>query len=215
MANVNAPFGLKPVRMLSGAAWNQQATLYYIPSSDTNAYYLGDVVQTVAGGDTLTGAPQVQLAGTRGSAFTAGLTRGVVVGIGTSVSTPGGNFPGAFDPNNLAATFIPATKAVNYFVWVVDDPNVVYEIACDSGNFAASSYNKNAAFTVGNAPTAPANQSQTVLQTSSLNTTVTLPLRVIGAPNRQDNDLVSSTNPYAKAYVILNTQDLRGNSVGV
>ena len=42
MANVNAPFGLRPVQYLNGAAWNGQARMYYIYLSDTSAYAPGD-----------------------------------------------------------------------------------------------------------------------------------------------------------------------------
>ena len=40
MANVNAPFGLRPVKHTGGASWNQKTNVYYIPSGDTNAYII-------------------------------------------------------------------------------------------------------------------------------------------------------------------------------
>lgn len=207
MANTNTPFGLKPVKYHDGSPWNSAVNLYFIPSSDTNAYYIGDVVQGVAGGDPQTGLPAVTLYGTRGAGSTAGATRGVVVGFATAVSTPGGNLVGGFDPNNLAIVYVPATKAYGYYVYVVDDPAVIYEVQCDSGNFVAANYGKNAGLTIGLAPTAPQNQSTTVLTTASIAATATLPVKIFGGPNRPDNDLVSATNPYAKAYVTLNTAD--------
>ena len=83
MANTSAPFGLRPVRSLNGAPWNGAATLYYIPSTDTNAYNVGDVVASLAGGDVVSGASSVVLVGTRGAANTSGNSRGVIVGFGT------------------------------------------------------------------------------------------------------------------------------------
>ncbi len=212
MANVNAPFGLRPVKHLSGANWTQQVNLYYIPSTDTNAYFIGDAVQSAAGGDTLTGASAVTLYGTRNSASTSGAIRGVIVGIGTSVATPGGNFPGAFDPNNLNTVTIPGTKAYAYYVWVVDSPDVIFEGQSDT--IAATAFNKNAPLFVANAPTAPQNQSQSYVQGSAANTTQALPLRIIGAPWRIDNDL-TSPGTVAKVLVMINQHELSGNTAGV
>jgi hypothetical protein len=217
MANINAPFGLRPVKHLDGASWNQQVTMYYIPSTDTNAYYIGDVVQAAANGDPIYGASAVTLAGTRGTPFTSGNVRGVVVGIGTQVQTPAGSLPGMFDPNNLNVVYIPATKTQNYYVWVCDDPSVIYEIQADSGVLSTTSFNKNAAFT----PTANTStlttsggvlQSATVLQTSSAAVTSTLPLRLMGGKFQPDVDLTSG---YAVYYVKLNTPDLAAGTAGV
>lgn len=212
MANVNAPFGLKPALTGAGNPWNGQARMYYIPSTDNAAYYIGDVVVSAAGGDTLTGASAVTLFGTRNAASTTGAPRGVIVGIGTAVSTPGGNLPGAFDPNNLAQTFIPASKSYAYYVWVCDDPDTIFEAQADS--IASTAFNKNAPLFVANAPTAPVNQSVSYVQGSSAATTQALPLKIVGAPMRPDNDLTGS-GTYAKVYVRFNQHELLGNTAGV
>lgn len=216
MANVNAPFGLKPVKHFGGAAWNQQTTLYYIASSDTFQYGIGDVVISAATGDLTTGASGVTLAAARG-AVTTGNIRGVIVGMGTAVATPGGNLIGAFDPNNLNVVNIPATKTQAYYVWVVDDPTVVFECQADSGTLASTSLNKNIGYT-NTASTSSLTtaggvlQSATVLTTASAATTQALPLKVVGAPNAVDNDL---TTGYARFYVMINQHELMGNTAGV
>lgn len=217
MANINAPFGLRPSKAFSGSEMNQGVTMYYIPSSDTNAYYIGDIVQAAAGGDTLTGASAVTLAGTRGSAFTSGNVRGVIAGLGAQVVSSGGSQPGQFDPNNLNISFIPATKTQNYYVWVYNDfGNIVYEAQADSGTIATSSFNKNFAFM----PTASGSSltttggvllSNTVIQTSSAATTSTLPIRLIGGKFEPDNDLTSG---YAVWYVRLNNLDTISGTAG-
>ena len=212
MANLNAPFGLKPVKHLDGSSWNQQVTLYFIPLADTNTYYLGDVVVSAANGDLTTGASAVTLFGTRNAASTAGSPRGVVVGLGASVATPGGSSPQPFDPNNLNIVSIPATKLVNYYVWVCDDPTVIFEAQTDS--IANTAFNKNAPLFVGLAPTAPVNQSLTFVQGSAAAVTQTLPLRIIGAPFRIDDDLSAPGN-FAKVLVKFNQHELLGNTAGV
>jgi len=219
MANVNAPFGLRPAKHIGGASWNQQTTMYYIPSTDGNAFYVGDLVVSAAGGDATTGASAVTLAlnTNRSTNFTSGNLRGVIVGIGSAVTTSGGSFPGAFDPNNLNVSYIPATKSVGYYVWVVDDPTVIFEAQCDSGTLATTSYNKNIAFlptanTSSLTTTGGVLQSAGVLVTSTANTTSALPLKLIGAPNRPDNDL---TLGYATYYVQINQSEFGNNTAGV
>lgn len=213
MANRNAPQGLRPVKHIGGSEWNSQANLYFIPSTDTNAYFVGDAVVSVANGDVNSGASAVTLFGTRGAASTTGNIRGVIVGVGTAVPTPGGSSPQAFDPTNLNITYIPATKDKNYFVWVVDDPSVVFE--AQTNTIANTAFNKNAPLFVGALPTAPATvQSTSYVQGSAAATTQALPLKIVGAPYRIDNELASpGTN--AKVYVVINQHELAGNTAGV
>lgn len=214
MANTNAPFGLKPVKHLNGSPWNQQVNLYYIASADTAEYHLGDAVKSASGvaGDTVTGAPAVTLAGTRNAALTSGNLRGVIVGLGTAVNTPGGTFPQPFDPSNLSITYIPATKAQAYYAWVVDDPSVVFEAQTDT--LTSAPYNQNAPLFVANVPTAPKVDSSSYVQGSAAATTQALPLRILGGVNRVDNDL-SGTAQYAKLLVKINQHELANNTAGV
>ena len=212
MANLNAPVGLKPVKHLDGSSWNQQLTLYYIPSSDTNAFFIGDVVVSVANGDLITGASGVTLFGVRNAASTTGSPRGVVCGLGAQVNTPGGSSPQPFDPNNLNLISIPAVKTQNYYVWVCDDPTVIFEAQTDT--IANTAFNKNAPLFVGLAPTSPVNQSLTFVQGSAAAVTQTLPMKIIGAPFRIDDDL-SSPGTFAKVLVKFNQHELLGNTAGV
>lgn len=212
MANANTPVGLKPVRTVTGASWNGEATLYYIPSTDTAAYRIGDAVVSAAGGDVLTGASAVTLAGTRNAAMTSGNLRGAIVGIGIAAGNAGMAVPLAADPNALGTISIPATKTQNYFVWVADDPNIVFEMQTDT--IANTAFNKNCPLFVANDPSAPTFNSASYAQGSAANTTQALPLKIIGAPFRQDNDL-SSPGTYARIYVIINQHELAGNTAGV
>lgn len=212
MANTSTPFGLKPVKQLDGSAWNGAANLYYIPQADAFAYFIGDVVRTSADGNLLNGASAVTLFGTRNAAAVAGAARGVVVGIGTAVATPQGAQVGNFDPDNLSLVSIPAVKTKDYYVWVVDSPDVIFEVQTDT--IANTAFNKNAPLFVALAPTAPQNQSLSFAQGSAANTTQTLPLKIIGAPLRMDNELVSP-GTFAKVWVRFNQHELFGNTAGV
>lgn len=116
MANANTPYGLRPHGYLSGSPWNGQARMYCIPSSDGNAYAIGDPVK-VAGSADVKGIPTVVLM-TPGS----GMTGVIVAAAGTKYGASGG------DPTNLNTTIVPATKSKDYYVLVCDDPNVLYTV---------------------------------------------------------------------------------------
>lgn len=116
MANANTPFGLAPVQYLNGSPWNGQARRYYIPSSDGNAFAIGDAV-VLAGSADAKGVASITLA-TPGSALL-----GCIVGAGGLAY---GGMSG--DPNNLNTTVIPATKTKDYYVLVADDPNILFAV---------------------------------------------------------------------------------------
>jgi len=211
MANAAAPFGLRPSHSITGAQYNGQGRIYRIPSTDAVAYSIGDVVTEVAGGDVKTGASDVAIFGTRGSTSTSGNARGVVVGLASSAGSGGGAILGA-DPDNLGVMIIPATKTKDYYVLVCDDPHMIYE--AQTNTIASTAFNKNTGLAVGAAPTATSPNCKTIVDGASATTTSTLPIKIIGAPNRPDNDLTSpGTNAYI--WVMLNTSSLGDASAGV
>lgn len=212
MANANQPFGLRPYRNITGKN-DGQANVYRIPASDTLVYNIGDVVRTAAGGDLVSGCSDVILFGTRGAVSTTGNTRGVIVGLGTRAGTAGMSTVTGFDPTNLEAMSIPATKTKDYFVLVDDSPDTVFE-AQTTDTIAASAFNKNTGLAVGAAPSAGQVVSNTTVSGSTATTTITLPIKIIGAPNQLDNDL-TAPGTYSRILVMLNTHELSGNTVGI
>jgi hypothetical protein len=170
MANTNKPFGLAPVRTI-GATTTGQTTRYYIYSSDSDAYYIGDAVISAAQGDA---------AGTPGVAKALGTStlRGVIVGV-----EPANQLQGALagDALNLERTSIPATKTRAYYVYVDDNPATVFSIQGDATatNQVATNSNKNFSMTV-TAGATTVSDSATVLSSSTLNTTNTLNMKAMG-----------------------------------
>jgi len=204
MANPNAPSGLSPVAHLNGSKWNGQAHMYCILSADGNAYSVGDPVKTSANADA-NGIPAVTLA-SAGSPF-----RGVIVAVGTNAQ--GGPF---IDPTNLTLVSIPATKTKNYYVAVVDSPDVIFEIQeVNSGTAGtATSMNKNANFVYA-APAAGVAVSGVTLDNTTYATTSTLNLRVMGVVQRPYSTITNT--PFALAQrllVLINSHDLAGNTAG-
>jgi len=118
MANVNAPSGLSPVQYKNASPWTGGGRLYFIASTDANAYAIGDPVTLSGSGDS-NGVPGVTLA----TAGTGSPVLGPVLGAGGIVE--GAAYT---DPSNINTTIIPATKTKGYYVLVADDPNIIFEI---------------------------------------------------------------------------------------
>lgn len=107
MANVDAAFGLRPVRYLSGAPYNGACNRYYIPSSDTNAAaYIGSLVKPAGSAD----ADGIMTVTSNVS--TGNPVVGVVVGV---------------EPiTNSSATY--RENSTSRYVLVADDPNLLFAV---------------------------------------------------------------------------------------
>lgn len=198
MPNYNAPAGLTPVEYLSGAPWNGKARRYHIPSSDTNAYAIGDPV-TLNGTADARGVPGVVLA-TPGSGM-----------IGPIVGAGGLAYGGmSADPTNLNTTVIPATKTKDYYVLVADDPNIIFEVQeIGTGTpLAAADVSLNANLV------AAANSgymSGWLLTNTTEATTATLDVKLMGLRQIPNNDF----GFYAKWNVLINNHRYRTGIAGV
>jgi hypothetical protein len=171
MANTNKPFGLSPQRTLAGSKFNEGGTRYYIASTDTSAYYIGDLVNAAKAADT-NGVPSVGVSAGTGQA------RGVIVGVevanvqGVSIAGPS---------LLLENTNVPATKTRDYYVYVNDDPMTLFAVQGDSTatNQTAANANQNATFTVA-APSNAVQPSATVVNSSTIASTSTLTGKLVG-----------------------------------
>jgi hypothetical protein len=194
MANVSKPKGLVPVGNLSGAPYNGQARIYYVPVGNATALYVGDpVTRLTADGDT-NGIPSVAI-GVAGSAIC-----GVIVGV--LPTYPGVSLVGT--SIDLTRRSLAATTAG--YVLVADDPNTLFEIQEGNGTAGAtgtaltvSAIGNNANFVVvaGGATYA---DSGTVLDNATEATTATLNLKIMSLAQREDN----AFGNYAKWIVKIN-----------
>lgn len=209
MANANKPMGLTPVNDRVSAPYNGQANIYWIPAADTNSYAVGDPVVSIQNADQ-NGVPGITLA----TAGTGNPIRGVVVGLGTANT---GGFQlnpegGMFNVNNLNQIIRPTgAQATDYYVMVVDDPNVVFEIQeVGTGTYftATTSVGLNANLLAG------ANNgyySGWQLNNVGAAVTATLQVRILGLVRRQDN----AYGQYAKWLVKINNHELSAGTAGV
>lgn len=189
MANINAPKGFSPVGNLQGGPWNQQGRLYAIPTSDTtNSYAVGDVVMSATSADP-DGVPYVQKWG--GATTTSALPLGIIVGI--RVADPGVSLVAS--SLDLTQSYISAgTRTAVRYVYVVDDPMVLFEAQFDATAIALTDLHKNAAVTVTANQTLTQSAPMSSLVLTGPAVTATLPIRLLGLIQRPDN----ATGAYAK-----------------
>ena len=115
MANVDAPFGLKPIRHLNGNPWNGATEKCYVEDASTTAIFVGDPVAYTgtAGSDVTTGHHKVVDLATEADTYP-------IYGVVTSI-----------EPilTDLSKTYIPAETGG--YVNVCVDPDVIYIVQDD------------------------------------------------------------------------------------
>lgn len=206
---LNKPFGLSPIMTGDANMYNARVTRYRIPSTDGSIYSIGDAVKQASGADA-NGVPNVQ------KAAGTDTLRGVVVGVeNPSVNTV--SLAGTV--LDQTTTQIPATKTKDYYVYVVDDPGVMFMIQDDGitgANLVAASANKNFSLTVAN-PAQTFQLSATVILSSSFATTVGLNFKAVGLA--QYPSLPGGSPNAFGAFAIwvarINQHELMGNQVGI
>jgi len=175
MANKDAPFGLRPVRMMSGEPYNGGSSRYRIASGATTPIYQGDLVnQLTAGG-----------VGRVAASATVPII-GMFNGCSYSDPTTGKQVFKNYYPGSISASDIIA--------YVVDGPDVVFEIQGDEafpvadlfGNFDIVDGS-----TVGDTKSGTSNME---LDVSTGATTATLPLKAIDISQDPNNDDVATSN---------------------
>jgi hypothetical protein len=202
MPNIVQPKGFVPSRYRNANPYTGACNMYCVPSSDVTQLNVGDPVKSAAGGDA-NGIPYMQ------KAAGTDAVRGVIVGVLAS----GYNAPSLVGTNlDLTIQNIPAAKTKDYYILVADDPDLIFEVADDGVSaLTSAACNKNASFTVTN-PTAPGQNSASVLLTSSVAVTQGLNLKIIGLVQKPGN----AYGKNALWAVIFNQHEFGGpNTAGV
>lgn len=200
MANVDGPFGMRPVRHLNGNPWNGGTMRCYISASDsTAAYFVGDPVvldPTTGNRATTVRCPTV---------IRASLTTGTFIfGVITAFEP---------DPTNLELKYRLDDTARYCHVCV--DPDVIYWIrdnADEAGDKDHIGGNYDGIFThTGNTTTGI---SKMELDVNTAAETAALPLLVIGIADVEDNEYDGSTSTNIIWEVIINMHQLRSTGDG-
>ena len=194
MSSVSRLNGFRPVKSITGAPYNGQGEVAFLPASDSSVVMVGDAVKLLGDARAATGVPTV----TRVSAGTDvpfGIVIGILfTGVGDTVNTP---------PVNDLNTPIYRRASTDRYVLVCTDPNVVYEAQYLTQSVAAATITANVglngSFDVTAGNTASGTSGMSIAALSA--TTATLPLKVVGFPNRPDN---IPGDQYFSYYVKLN-----------
>ena len=207
MPNLNAPSGLAPVMYRNGNFWNGQARIYGVAPTDTNAYYIGDPVKIDSTNFAdVNGIPFVTKA-TAGAAM-----RGAVVAVAAAIVPTGWQGGPWINPNDLTKTFRPTgAQTINYYLAVVDDPDVIFEVQEDSSGIGlAAAVTKNANLSFG-APATGVLISGAMIAGSTYATTATLNVKVLQAVQRADNTPYTA---FQKWLVEINNHDFSSGTTG-
>ena len=204
MPNVSRINGLRPVKHITGAPYNGQATLYAVSSSNGTAVFPGDLVKLAADGNSA--GIQHVVPATAGVAGTGAAAVGVVMGIqNAKLDTVEGKMTAgsiALDtPQYLAASTAG-------YVWVADSPDLVFEVEATNGgsaySFAVADIGQNANVYAGAGSTTTGTSAHSA-DLGDKGTTATLPLKVLGVSKKIGND---ATGNYTKVLVKINNHQL-------
>jgi hypothetical protein len=162
MASTASPYGLRPVNLIGGQPYAGSTRLIKINNAYAANIFYGQPVSVNSSG--------VVVADTGTSNVAAKGVVGVFVGCTYT------------DPNlkyKIFKQYWPTgTVATDAYAYVVDDPDVVMQIQADDA-VAQTDLGANIGFSTFSGDTATGN-SETSADAASINTTATLPLRIVG-----------------------------------
>ena len=174
MANLDASFGMKPVRMMGGSPYSGGQSRYRIAANYGTSIFQGDMVMQVTGG-------------------------------GVEIHADGGTVPivGVFngckytDPTSgeqVFSNYYPAsTNASDIISFIVDDPNVVFEIQADD-TFPVADLFGNFDIVYTTAGSTLSGISGAELDVTTGATTAGLPIKAIDISEDPENSDVASAN---------------------
>ena len=174
MANKDASFGLKPVKMMGGSPYSGGQSRYRIAANYGTSIFQGDLVMQVTGGG-------VEIHADGGTVPIVGVFNGCMY---TDPTTS----------EQVFSNYYPAsTNASDIIAFIHDDPNTVFEVQADDtfpvadlfGNFDIVYTNSGSTYT---------GISGAELDVTTGATATSLPLKAIDISQDPDNSDVASAN---------------------
>ena len=175
MANKDAAFGCRPVRMMGGAPYSGGQSRYRIASGATTPIYQGDLVTQLTAG----------VLGRHAASGTVPIV-GVFNGVQYTDPTSGEQVYKNYYPGSIAASDIIAN--------IVDDPNVVFEVQADAALPVADLFGNFDIVDASDVGDEYSGRSNTELDVTTGATTATLPLKAIDISQDPLNSDVGSAN---------------------
>ena len=191
MSSTATPYGFRPVGLLGSGTWSAATRQIKIASGYATAIFYGDAVKLVSAGT-------------------------VEKDTGTTALTPVGIFVGCryTDPTTNQPTYSqywPAsTAASDAFAYICDDPNIVFQAQGDA-SLAQTTLGNNVAVVQTGGSTAIGN-SKNALDASTVATTNTLPVRILGFVDGPDQAVGDS---FTDALCKWNAGHQYSNTTGV
>ena len=174
MANKDAAFGMKPVRMIGGAPYSGGTSRYRIAATYGTSIFQGDMVAQVTGGT-------VEVHADGGTVPIVGVFNGC-------------QFTDPTSGEQVFSNFYPAsTNASDIIAFIIDDPNVVYEVQADD-TFPVADLFGNFDIVYTSAGSTLTGISGAELDVTTGATATTLPIKAIDISQDPNNDDVASAN---------------------
>lgn len=194
--------GFRPVKHMNGSPYNGQINRYMIPAAEAGAVNVGDLVQ-LSDNAAITDP-------TYGVGVFPAVER---IGSGTAVPIVGAIVGFEPDYSNLNAGNYRVASTYRVAL-VADAVDLIFAAPQDAigGVVAAASVGLNVAINLGTAATTPPYASGMSVDSSTVATTATLPLQIVGITAAPDNDTTSTARP-AECLVRINTHAF--NAAGI
>jgi|TARA_R110000824_G_scaffold77422_2_gene195798 hypothetical protein len=174
MANLDASFGMKPVRMMGGSPYSGGQSRYRIAANYGTSIFQGDMVMQVTGGT-------VEIHADGGTVPIVGVFNGCTYTDPTS-------------GEQVFSNYYPAsTNASDIISFIVDDPNVVFEIQADD-TFPVADLFGNFDIVYTNSGSTLSGISGAELDVTTGATTAGLPIKAIDISEDPENSDVASAN---------------------
>lgn len=195
MANSSKPFGLRAVNTLLSGDTSSAVKQYLVESNVTADIYIGDPVKLAGDANYLTAGGMYYPTAVKAT------STDVVIGVMTGVVPR----PGYLD----TPQYVKSADATKRLILVNTDPNQVYEIQAD-GTMTTAHVGRNANFTESTGSTTTG-ISNTMLETSTVETTTSLDLQILNIAPEPDNEL----GVYTRCLVRLNVNQFRSGATGI
>ena len=193
MSSSATPYGARPVGTLSASgSFTAKVRHYQIASAYGTSIFFGDFVKLVTAGT-------------------------IEKDTGTTACTPIGIFMGCSytDPNTNQKTFsqmwTAAVAASDAYGYVIDDPNVIFEMQAD-GSAAQATLGSNCAVVQTAGSTTIGTSKNAVDISTSAATTATLPIRIVDVVQTPSNAWADS---YTDLVVKFNAGHMLSNTTGI
>ena len=174
MANKDASFGLKPVKMMGGSPYSGGQSRYRIAANYGTSIFQGDLVMQVTGGG-------IELHADGGTVPIVGVFNGCM-------------FTDPTTSEQVFSNHYPAsTNASDIIAFVHDDPNTVFEIQADD-TFPVADLFGNFDIVYTNSGSTTTGISGAELDVTTGATTTNLPLKAIDISQDPENSDVGSAN---------------------